>query len=84
MQIEGIEGLLQIYTCRLRKEEGQHSHLAFSALVESGKSDVYLTKMNKPVKLLLTDTSGMPTMLIFCGVIDSVKVKQSYSAVTIL
>lgn len=83
MQIEGIEGLLQIYTCRLCKEEGQHSHLAFSALVESGKSDVYLTKMNKPVKLLLTDTSGRPTMLIFCGVIDSVKVKQSYSAVTI-
>ena len=29
MQIEGIEGLLRVYTCQLHKEEGQHSCFSF-------------------------------------------------------
>ena len=65
MQIEGIEGLLRVYTCQLHKEEGQHSCFSFEALVPDGKGAAYLQQVHNPIKAYLTEESGEKRGLCF-------------------
>lgn len=83
MQIEGITGLLRIYTCELHKEEGQHSHLSFTALVEDGSGARYLQQVKKPVKVYWTSASGEKEDCLFCGLIDSIQLEESFTATKI-
>lgn len=83
MQIEGIEGLLRVYTCQLHKEEGQHSCFSFEALVPDGKGAAYLQQVHNPIKAYLTEESGEKGDCVFCGLITSVKLKQDFSATKI-
>ena len=83
MQIEGIEGLLRVYTCQLQKKEGQHSRFSLEALVPDGKGNAYLQQVHSPIKVYLTEKSGEKGDCVFCGLITSVTLKQDFSAAKI-
>lgn len=83
MQIEGMAGLLRLYTYQLDKKEGQHSHFSFTALVADGTGSQYMQQVKKPIKVYLTDDTGKKTECVFCGLVDSVRLAADFAATKI-